>query len=121
MSLFRNGGDRVTVGEARRRARGAGAPAVPPDAREQDEWNAGHAPGTVHAPLSGPTRGAAPPGTAQGRPPVVIRRSGHRSRRAARPPARRGAGTADVESGMNAWAAAGHPVVDAHGNDGSAA
>ncbi|MGM9330761.1 hypothetical protein [Streptomyces murinus] len=33
----------------------------------------------------------------------------------------RGARAVDVEGGMRAWAAAGHPVVDEHGNSGSIA
>ncbi|MFK4149658.1 rhodanese-like domain-containing protein [Streptomyces sp. NPDC004065] len=118
MFLLRSGPDRVGVDEARRRTRGADAPAVLLDVRERDEWSAGHAPGAVHAPLSGLTLGEPLPGAAHGRPLVVICRSGYRSRRAARLMAGRGAEAVDVVGGMKAWAAAGHPVVDEHGNDG---
>ncbi|GGW47530.1 hypothetical protein GCM10010503_25480 [Streptomyces lucensis JCM 4490] len=121
MSLFRRGENRVTVDEAHRRTRGADAPAVLLDVREQTEWNAGHAPGAVHAPLSGLTAEAALPGVVRGRPLVVIRRGGHRSRQAAALLAARGARAVDDTGGMAAWARAGHPVVDAHGNDGSTA
>jgi Rhodanese-related sulfurtransferase len=52
---------------------------------------------------------------------VVICRSGHRSQQAAKLLAERGADAVDVKGGMNAWAAAGHPVVDERGNSGSIA
>ncbi|PZH10804.1 sulfurtransferase [Streptomyces sp. NTH33] len=121
MFLFRRGEGRVTVDEAHRRTQGADAPAVLLDAREQGEWNAGHAPGAVHAPLSRLTAGSALPSAARGRPLVVICRSGNRSQRAARLLAERGVEAVDVKGGMSAWAAAGHPVVDERGNHGSIA
>ncbi|MGW2648407.1 rhodanese-like domain-containing protein [Streptomyces sp. NPDC001393] len=71
MFLLRRGEDRVTVAEAHRRTRGADAPAALLDVRERGEWNAGHAPDAVHAPLSGLTAGAALPAAALGRPLVV--------------------------------------------------
>lgn len=49
---------------------------------------------------------------------MVICRSGHRSQQAAKLLTERGAQAVDVEGGMNAWAAAGHPVVDGRGNSG---
>ena len=91
------------------------------DVRETTEWAAGHAPGAVHAPLSGLAAGGTLPPPARGRPLVVICRSGQRSQRAAALLAQQGADTVDVEGGMNAWAAAGFPVVDEHGNTGSIA
>ncbi|MEV7689525.1 rhodanese-like domain-containing protein [Streptomyces bungoensis] len=121
MSLFRSGPGRVTVDEAYRRTRGAGAAAVLLDVREQPEWNAGHAPGAVHAPLSRLAEGEALPRPARERPLVVICRSGRRSQQAARLLAAGGADAVDVEGGMQAWAAAGHPVVDERGSDGSIA
>ncbi|WP_225836837.1 rhodanese-like domain-containing protein [Streptomyces sp. NK08204] len=121
MFLHRRGEDRVTAGEARRRTQGADAPAVLLDVREQGEWNAGHAPGAVHAPLSRLAAGAALPSAAQGRPLVVICRSGNRSQQAAELLTERGAEAVDVKGGMQAWAAAGHPVVDERGNNGSIA
>ncbi|MES4891269.1 rhodanese-like domain-containing protein [Streptomyces sp. NPDC096012] len=119
MFLFRNRAERVTVDEARRRTQGTGAPAVLLDVREQVEWDAGHAPGALHTPLSRLATGAALPAAAQGRPLVVICRSGNRSQRAAGLLAERGAEAVDVKGGMQAWAAAGHPVVDGRGNTGS--
>ncbi|SFY49113.1 rhodanese-like domain-containing protein [Streptomyces sp. F-1] len=121
MSLFPAGEGRVTVDEAARHTRGADAPAVLLDVREQREWDAGHAPGAVYAPLSGLVAGAALPEAAQARPLVVICRSGQRSQQAAELLAARGARVVDVMGGMRAWAAAGYPVVDGHGNSGSIA
>ncbi|WP_037624093.1 rhodanese-like domain-containing protein [Streptomyces aureus] len=121
MFLFRRGANRVTVDEAHRRTQGADAPAVLLDVREQTEWNAGHAPGAIHAPLSRLAAGAALPSRVQARPLVVICRSGRRSQQAAELLTERGSDAVDVKGGMQAWAAAGHPVVDRHGNDGSIA
>lgn len=126
MFLFRGrkGGsaDRVSVNEAHRRTQGAAASAVLLDVREQGEWDAGHAPGAVHAPLSGLTAGVGLPQAVQGRPLVAICRGGNRSQQAAKLLAGRGiAGVVDVKGGMTEWAAAGLPVVDKSGNAGSIA
>ncbi|CAM5286043.1 rhodanese-related sulfurtransferase [Streptomyces sp. DSM 41037] len=102
---------RLSVGEARARTGGKRPEAVLLDVREKPEWRAGHAPGAVHAPLTGLVAGAALPVSTRGRALVVICRSGHRSQRAARLLAGRGAYAVDVVGGMNAWAAAGYPVV----------
>ncbi|MER7485097.1 rhodanese-like domain-containing protein [Streptomyces sp. NPDC126497] len=121
MFLFRRAGDRVPVDEAHSRTSGDQPEAVLLDVREKPEWTAGHAPGAVHVPLTGLIAGNALPAEAQGRRLVVICRSGHRSQQAAKLLAERGAQAVDVEGGMNAWAAAGHPVVDARGNSGKVA
>ncbi|MEV8122559.1 rhodanese-like domain-containing protein [Streptomyces sp. NPDC085944] len=118
MFLFRRNGPRVTVDEARSRTSGDQPDAVLLDVREKPEWTAGHAPGAVHVPLTELVAGAALPDRVQGCPLVVICRSGHRSQQAAKLLAERGAQAVDVEGGMNAWAAAGHPVVDERGNSG---
>ncbi|MBB6417828.1 rhodanese-like domain-containing protein [Streptomyces sp. AK010] len=118
MFLFRRNGPRVTVDEARSRTGGDLPDAVLLDVREKREWTAGHAPGAVHVPLTKLVADGVLPAEAQGRPLVVICRSGHRSQRAARLLLDRGAQAVDVEGGMNAWAAAGHPVVDERGNSG---
>ncbi|WP_046775694.1 rhodanese-like domain-containing protein [Streptomyces yangpuensis] len=119
MFLFRRGPARVTPADAHLRTRDEGAVLL--DVREPAEWAAGHAPGAVHAPLSALLTGAALPPAAQGRPLMVICRSGHRSQRAAKLLTGRGATAVDVKGGMNAWAAAGLPVVDDRGNSGSTA
>ncbi|MER6982571.1 rhodanese-like domain-containing protein [Streptomyces carpinensis] len=121
MSLFRRDAERVTVAEAHRRTQAADAAAVLLDVREQVEWEAGHAPGAVHVPLSRLAAGEALPGVAQTRPLVVICRSGRRSQQAAELLAARGADAVDVKGGMQAWAAAGHLVIDERGNNGSIA
>ncbi|MET8468213.1 rhodanese-like domain-containing protein [Streptomyces sp. NPDC004856] len=121
MFRFRSGGRRLSVEEARARTAAPSPTAVLLDVREGDEWRAGHAPGAVHAPLSGLVEGAALPAAARGLPLVVVCRSGRRSRRAAELLARAGVDAVDVVGGMSAWAAAGFPVVDARGNGGTVA
>ncbi|WP_327300005.1 rhodanese-like domain-containing protein [Streptomyces goshikiensis] len=116
MFLFRRGTDRVTPAQARQST--TDGDAVLLDVREQAEWNAGHAPGAVHIPLSRLVTGTALPSVPAGRPLVVICRSGHRSQQAVKLLAGRGAAAVDVRGGMNAWAAAGLPVVDARGSSG---
>ena len=118
MFLFRRNGPRVTVDEARARTRGDQPDAVLLDVREKPEWVAGHAPGAVHVPLTNLLAGGTLPAEAEGRPLVVICRSGHRSQQAVKLLTERGAQAVDVEGGMNAWAAAGHPVVGERGNSG---
>ncbi len=119
MFLFRRGPARVTPADAHQRTRDEGAVLL--DVRERAEWTAGHAPGAVHAPLSALLAGAGLPPAARGRPLMVVCRSGHRSQQAARILTERGVGAVDVKGGMNAWAAAGLPVVDGHGSSGSTA
>ncbi|MFI0898457.1 rhodanese-like domain-containing protein [Streptomyces sp. NPDC020983] len=121
MSFHGSSDQRLPVQEARARTSGDPSRALLLDVREAEEWAAGHAPGAVHAPLSGLTAGGALPPAAQGRPLAVICRSGHRSQYAATLLAQQGADAVDVEGGMNAWVAAGYPVVDEHGNHGSTA
>lgn len=91
------------------------------DVREPCEWQAGHAPGAVHVSLSALVAGAPLPAEAQGRPVVVICRSGNRSRQAAELLTARGAEAVDVIGGMRDWAEAGLPVVDPQGGDGTVA
>ncbi|MFD8377922.1 rhodanese-like domain-containing protein [Streptomyces sp. NPDC059679] len=96
-----------------------GGDAVLLDVREPEEWAAGHAPGAVHAPLSALTAGAPLPQGLQGRPLVVICRTGNRSRQAVELLVGRRIDAVDVTGGMGAWAEAGLPVVGGPG-DGSA-
>ncbi|MEU3739875.1 rhodanese-like domain-containing protein [Streptomyces sp. NPDC032198] len=118
MFLFRRSQPRVSVDRARSRTSGDRPDAVLLDVRERPEWNAGHAPGAVHMPLSKLVAGADLPTETSGRPLVVICRSGHRSQQAAKLLTQRGREAVDVKGGMNAWIAAGHPVVDERGNSG---
>lgn len=121
MSLFSRNARRVTVEEAHRRTQGAGAPAVLLDVRERGEWDAGRAPGAVHAPLPELAAGAALPQAAPGWPLVVTCRSGNRSQKAAEPLSAFGLDAVDVKGGMKAWTHAGYAVVDVHGNNSSVA
>lgn len=118
-SLLRRGPDRLTPQQAHQRT--SDGKAVLLDVREKPEWTAGHAPNSVHVPLTSLLTGGTLPAEARGRPLVVICRSGHRSRQAVKLLTERGAQAVDVEGGMNAWAAAGYPVVDARGNSGKTA
>ncbi|WP_432169468.1 rhodanese-like domain-containing protein [Streptomyces sp. 1222.5] len=129
MSLFGRsprGAARVTVRTAAARTghtptTGNTGTAVLLDIREPHEWQAGHAPGAVHLPLSALASGDGLPTAARSRPVVVICRSGSRSRRAAELLRERGVEAVDVIGGMRDWAEAGLPVVDARGGNGTVA
>jgi rhodanese-related sulfurtransferase len=84
------------------------------DVREQDEWDAGHAPGSLHLPLSElQERFTELPETAA---TLVICRSGSRSDVVAHALARIGRpGCANVAGGLQAWVAAGLPLEPADG------
>ncbi|MEV4431965.1 rhodanese-like domain-containing protein [Streptomyces sp. NPDC049555] len=91
------------------------------DVREIDEWQAGHAEGALHIPMSdfvaryGELTEKAPAG---GRINVICR-SGGRSAQVTAYLVQQGLDAANVEGGMQVWAAAGRPVVDAGGAPGS--
>ncbi|MGF1645654.1 MAG: rhodanese-like domain-containing protein [Kineosporiaceae bacterium] len=87
--------------------------AVLVDVREDDEWQAGHAPGARHFPLSQvPSRlGEIPEGDVH-----VICRSGGRSARAVAWLRENGVDAVNVGGGMQDWAAAGRPVVTDDGD-----
>ena len=77
------------------------------DVREDDEWQAGHAPDALHVVLG--TLPANPP--PEGRRVAVICRSGGRSAQATAALVQWGYDAVNVAGGMKAWAAAGLPVV----------
>lgn len=88
--------------------------AVVLDVREQDEWDAGHAPQAVHVPL------AELPGRIGDLPEVdaelpVVCRSGGRSSRAVQWLEAQGYDVVNVEGGMKEWFAAGKQVVSDSG------
>ncbi|MCC3774633.1 rhodanese-like domain-containing protein [Streptomyces sp. UNOB3_S3] len=91
------------------------------DVREDDEWQAGHAEGALHIPMSdfvarfGELTEKAPEG---GRIHVICR-SGGRSAQVTAYLVQQGLDAANVEGGMQVWAAAGRPVVDAAGAPGA--
>ncbi|MCW2722639.1 rhodanese-like domain-containing protein [Pseudonocardia sp.] len=79
------------------------------DVREDDEWTAGHAPDATHVPMNEvPGRIADLP---DGDPLYVICRSGGRSGRVVAFLAQQGVQAVNVDGGMQAWAAAGRPMV----------
>ena len=82
------------------------------DVREDDEWQAGHAPGALHVPLGQvPARlGEIPDGEVH-----VICRSGGRSGQAVAWLTRNGYDVVNVDGGMHAWVDAGRPVVSETG------
>jgi rhodanese-related sulfurtransferase len=90
------------------------------DVREDDEWQAGHADGALHVPMSqfaaryGEVTEAAPQ---DGRINVICR-SGGRSAQVAMYLVQQGLDAVNVAGGMEAWAAAGRPVVDDKGAPG---
>ncbi|MFJ8553196.1 rhodanese-like domain-containing protein [Streptomyces sp. NPDC093676] len=115
-SLLRRGPARLTPQQAHQQT--SEGQAVLLDVRELPEWQAGHVPGALHLPLSRLRAGTALPETAQGKPVVVICRSGNRSRTATRILAARGVKAGDVAGGMTAWAGAGLPVTVDRGTSG---
>ncbi len=85
--------------------------AVLVDVREQDEWDAGHAPGAIHIPLGDlPSRLDDLPDTDAGTLAVVCR-SGGRSARAVQWLSQQGFDVANLDGGMKAWQAAGKPLA----------
>jgi len=83
------------------------------DVREHEEWVAGHAEGAVHVPLGQlPGRlGDVPDGSEV----VVVCRSGARSAQATAWLAAQGRRAANLDGGMQAWVAAGRPMVSESG------
>ncbi len=105
-----------TTPETDVRAAAARTDALLLDVREQDEWDAGHAPGAMHLPLSTLTLTDVP----TDRPIVAVCRSGNRSGQLTRALL---AADVDVDvvnmaGGMLAWHEAGLPMQS---TDGSAA
>lgn len=85
--------------------------AVIVDVREQDEWDAGHAPGAIHIPLGElPSRLEELPDTDGGAVAVTCR-GGGRSSRAVAWLTQQGFDVANLDGGMKAWAAAGKSMV----------
>lgn len=93
-----------------------GEGAVLLDVREQEEWDAGHAPAARHVPMS----------TISGRAAdiptdaliVCVCRSGGRSAAVTEALLNGGWNAVNLEGGMQAWHAAGLPVVDDGGRPG---
>ncbi|MEU3841474.1 rhodanese-like domain-containing protein [Streptomyces sp. NPDC028635] len=90
------------------------------DVREHDEWQAGHAEGALHIPISefvvryGELTEAAPQ---DGRVHVICR-SGARSAQVTMYLAQQGIDAVNVDGGMQVWAATGRPVITDEGKPG---
>jgi rhodanese-related sulfurtransferase len=91
--------------------------AVLVDVREQGEWDAGHAPKAKHHPLGG--LAGSMDRLPRGRTLVVVCRSGNRSARATKMLTQEGFDAVNLTGGMTAWKAAGYPVVNSRGRQGS--
>lgn len=88
------------------------------DVREQNEWDAGHAPGAIHIPMGElPSRLGELPEADERDPLPIICRSGNRSGRVVEWLNQQGFDVANVEGGMKQWAFAGKPVVAESGVD----
>jgi rhodanese-related sulfurtransferase len=85
------------------------------DVREDDEWQAGHAPGATHIPLG--QLGARAAEVPKTETVYVICRSGGRSARAAFALVGAGWDAINVAGGMQDWAAAGKPMTTDSGTD----
>ena len=91
------------------------------DVREDDEWDAGHAQHALHIPMSEFTSrydeltAAAPQ---DGRVHVICK-AGGRSAQVTMYLIQQGVDAVNVDGGMDAWAAAGRPVVDSMGKPGT--
>jgi rhodanese-related sulfurtransferase len=84
------------------------------DVREPDEWQAGHAPGATHIPMSelADRLDEVP----EGDPIYVVCRSGGRSARVTAYLNQQGWEAVNVAGGMGMWAAAGRPLEADHSN-----
>jgi rhodanese-related sulfurtransferase len=92
--------------------------AVVIDVREQNEWDAGHAPGAIHIPMGDlPGRLGELPESDETEPLPIICRSGNRSGRAVAWLGQQGFDVVNVAGGMKQWAFAGKPVVADSGAD----
>jgi rhodanese-related sulfurtransferase len=89
------------------------------DVREDDEWAAGHAPGAQHVRLGDLQRAHDEGEIPNDRPIVAVCRVGGRSEKAAIALNQAGYDVTNLVGGMQAWAAAGHPVVTDDGSQGN--
>ncbi|CRK60809.1 Rhodanese-related sulfurtransferase [Alloactinosynnema sp. L-07] len=85
------------------------------DVREQDEWDAGHAPTAVHIPMGelAGRLGELPESDAV----YVICRSGARSARVTQYLNANGWDATNVDGGMRSWADSGRPMASAAGQE----
>lgn len=98
--------------EARRRL--AAGEVVLVDVREPDEWATGHAPDSLHRPLSD-----LDPAEFAGRGVVTTCRGGGRGGRAAQQLADAGVDAVNLGGGLRAWSEGGGPLVRDDGSPGT--
>jgi rhodanese-related sulfurtransferase len=91
------------------------------DVREQWEWDAGHIEESVHIPLNEVMAGAERDRLDQGKPVVVVCKTGNRSELAALILQARGYEAHNLEGGTERWAASGLPMVASDGGPGRVA
>jgi len=84
------------------------------DVREDDEWTAGHAPGAVHIAM-GQVVARLDELVAREAPLYVVCRVGGRSGQVVQYLVGNGVDAVNVSGGMQAWAAAGRPMVSENG------
>jgi rhodanese-related sulfurtransferase len=84
------------------------------DVREQDEWDAGHAPDALHIPMGELSERL--DDLPADNPVYVICRSGGRSARVTAFLNANGWDATNVDGGMQSWESAGRPVVNDAGN-----
>ena len=85
------------------------------DVRENDEWDAGHAPGAVHIPLG--TLGDRAAEVPQDQKVYVVCRSGGRSAQAATALNQAGWDAVNVAGGMQDWAGSQRSMESGSGDD----
>ena len=91
------------------------------DVREDWEWDAGHIDGAMHIPLSEVMAGQVQGRLDQGRPVVVVCKTGNRSELAALMLQARGYEAHNLEGGTERWAGSGYPIVATGGGPGRVA
>ncbi|MCF6524873.1 rhodanese-like domain-containing protein [Streptomyces sp. JJ36] len=87
------------------------------DVREQDEWVAGHAEGALHIPMSDfvARYGELTERAGEGERVFVVCRSGGRSAQVTQYLRQQGVDAVNVGGGMQAWEAAGRPLITESG------
>ena len=114
MNAFPQPAPAVTADEAMRRI---GQDAVLIDVREQVEWDAGHAPQAIHAPMS--QLGLLAARLPREETMIVICRSGRRSDDVTNALNNAGFSALNLSGGMQAWQLAGGAVVRDDGSAGT--
>ncbi|MEU2160532.1 rhodanese-like domain-containing protein [Streptomyces sp. NPDC019208] len=88
------------------------------DVREDDEWAAGHVEGALHVPIGDFVArfGEVTEAVADGRRAYVMCRVGGRSAQVTQYLVQQGIDAVNIDGGMQAWDAAGRPMVTDSGN-----